>query len=107
MSLPCKGKNLPSVKHNDGGTDAGTYGDIMKLGNRIRRSLYPETKPQRWERLPMSECTEKGVTLVTAIIDKLRTESESKLNKALGYDERTLSSLRTCTRLCSCNEHAK
>jgi hypothetical protein len=28
---------------------------------------------------------------------KLRTESESKPNKALGYGERTLSSLKTCT----------
>jgi hypothetical protein len=35
MSLPCKGKNLPSVKHDDGGTDAGTCSDITKLGNGI------------------------------------------------------------------------
>jgi hypothetical protein len=45
MSLPCKAKNLPSVKRGDGGTDAGTYDDIMKLRNGIRRSPYLETKP--------------------------------------------------------------
>jgi hypothetical protein len=44
MSLPCKGKNLPNMKRDDGGTDAGTYGDIMKLGNRIQRSPYRATK---------------------------------------------------------------
>jgi hypothetical protein len=96
-SLPCRGKNHTSVKRGDGGTDAGTYSDILKLGNRIRRSPYPETKPQRWERLLMSECTKKGVNLTAAIADKLRTKSESKPNKVLGYDERTLASLGTCT----------
>jgi hypothetical protein len=45
MSLPCKGKNLPSVKHDDGGKDAGTCGVIMRLGNGIRHSPYPGTKP--------------------------------------------------------------
>jgi hypothetical protein len=33
-----QGRSLPSVKHDDGGTDAGTCGDIMKPRNRIRRS---------------------------------------------------------------------
>jgi hypothetical protein len=47
MSLPCKGKNLPSMKHDDVGTDVGTCGDITKLGNRIRRSPCPVTKPQK------------------------------------------------------------
>jgi hypothetical protein len=42
-----QGKNLPSVKHDDGRTDAGTCDDIMKLGNRIRRSPYPGRKPQK------------------------------------------------------------
>jgi hypothetical protein len=77
MSLPCKGRSLPSAKRGDRGTDAEMYGDIMKSGNGIRHILYPETKPQRWDKLPMSECTEKGVTLAAAIADKLRTESES------------------------------
>jgi hypothetical protein len=44
MSLPCKGKNLSSVKCDDGGTDAGTYGDITKRGNGIQRSPCPATK---------------------------------------------------------------
>jgi hypothetical protein len=49
MSLPCKGRNLPSVRHDDGGTDTGTYDDTTKLGNRIRRSPYLMTKLQKWE----------------------------------------------------------
>jgi hypothetical protein len=40
-SLPCKGKNIPNMKHGDGGTDAETCGDITKLGNRIQRSRIP------------------------------------------------------------------
>jgi hypothetical protein len=64
------------MKRGDRGTDAGTYDDIMKPGNGIRCSLYPETKPRRWEKLLMSECTEKCVTLAAAIADKLRTGSE-------------------------------
>jgi hypothetical protein len=97
MSLPCKGKSLPSVKHDAGGTDAGMYNDITKLGNGIQRNLYPEMKPQKWEKLPTSECTEKSETLAHTIVDKLRLESESKPSKVLGYGKRPLSSLRTCT----------
>ena len=97
MCLPSKGKNLPSVKRVDGGTDVGTCGDITKLGNRILRSPYPETKPQKWEKLPTSEYTEKGETLATAIADKLRTENERKPSKVQGCIGRTLSSLGTCT----------
>jgi hypothetical protein len=77
MSLPWKGRNLPSMKHGDGGTNAGTCGDIMKPGNGVRHSPYPETKPQKWEKLPTNEYTEKGATLAAAITDKLKTESES------------------------------
>ena len=81
MSLPCKGKNLPSVKHDDGGTDTRTCGGITMLGNGIRRSPYPETKPQKWEKLHTSEYTEKGGTLAAVIADKLRTENGSKPSK--------------------------
>jgi hypothetical protein len=91
-----QGEEPPSVKRDDGGTDIRTYDDIMKLGNGIRCSPYPKMKPRRREKLPMSECTEKSITLATAITDKLRTESESKPNKVLGYGKRTLSSLGTC-----------
>jgi hypothetical protein len=77
MSLPCKGRCLPSVKRGDGGTDAGTCGDIMQPGNRIRRSPYTETRPHKWEKLSTNEYTEKGVTLAIAIADKLKTGSES------------------------------
>jgi hypothetical protein len=47
ISQPCKGKNLPSVRHDDGGTNAGTCGDIMRLGNRIMRNPYPGMKLQK------------------------------------------------------------
>jgi hypothetical protein len=47
MSQPCLGKNLPSEKLTDGGTDAGIFGDITKPGNGIRRILYPKMKSQR------------------------------------------------------------
>jgi hypothetical protein len=43
-SQPCEGKNLPSEKLGDGGTDAGIFGDITKLGSETQRSLYPEMK---------------------------------------------------------------
>jgi hypothetical protein len=60
---------------DDGETDAGTCGDIMKPGNGIRRSLCPETKPRKWEKLPMNKCTEKGVTPIAAIADRLKIRS--------------------------------
>jgi hypothetical protein len=85
------------MKHDDGGTDAGTCGDITRLGNGIRRSPYLRTKPQKWEKLLTSEYTEKGGTLAAVITDKLRTKSGSKLSKVQGCTERTLSLLGTCT----------
>jgi hypothetical protein len=97
MSQPCKGKNLSSVKRDDGGTDAGTCGDITRLGNGTRRSPYPRTKLQKWEKLPMSEYTEKDGILPAMTADKLRTESWSKPSKVQGCAERTLSLLGTCT----------
>jgi hypothetical protein len=97
MSLPCKGKNLPSAKRNDGGTDTGTYGDITMLGNGIQRSPYLATKLQKWEKLPTSKYIEKGETLAAAIAEKLKTENESKPSKVQGCVERTLSSLETYT----------
>jgi hypothetical protein len=85
------------MKRDDGGTDAGTYGDITKLRNGIRRSPYPTTKLQKWEKLPTSGYTAKGKTLAATIAGKLRTENESKPSKVQGCVERTLSSLGTYT----------
>ena len=59
MSLPCKGRNLPSVMLGDEETDTGTYGDIMKPRNKIQRSPCPEMKPQKWGKLPTNEYTKK------------------------------------------------
>jgi hypothetical protein len=85
------------VRHDEGGTDAETCGDIMRLGNGIRCSPYPRMKPQKWEKLPTSEHIEKGRTLAAVIADKLRTENGSKPSKVQGCIERTLSLLGTRT----------
>jgi hypothetical protein len=87
------------VMLGDGETDVGTCGNLMMPGNGILRSPYPETKLRRWEKLPMNECIEKGVTPITVIVDRLKIGSESLPNKTLGFGERTLSSLRTCTSI--------
>jgi hypothetical protein len=92
-----QGKNLPSVKHGDGGIDARTCGNITRLGNRIRHSLYPGTKPQKWEKLPTSKYTERSGTLATVIANKFRIENGSKPSKVQGCAKRTLSLLGTCT----------
>jgi hypothetical protein len=45
MNLPCRGRNLPIVMPDDGETDAGMCGDIMKLRNGTQRNPYLGTKP--------------------------------------------------------------
>jgi hypothetical protein len=65
--------------------------------NGIRRSPYPRTKLQEWEKLPTSEYTEKDGTHAVVIADKLKTESGSKSSKVQGCTERTISLLGTCT----------
>jgi hypothetical protein len=72
-------------------TDAGIFGDIPKLGNGTRHSLYPEMKSRRWEKPLTNESLEKGGTLADEIADRLK----SKLNRMRGYAERTLSSRET------------
>jgi hypothetical protein len=46
-SQPCRGKNLPSEKLDDGGTDARIFDDITKLGSETQRSPYPGMKSQK------------------------------------------------------------
>jgi hypothetical protein len=46
-SRPCRGKNLPSVKHGDEGTSAGIFGDITRLGSGTQHSPYLGMKFQR------------------------------------------------------------
>jgi hypothetical protein len=46
-SQPCLGKNLLNEKLAEGGTNAGMFGDITKLENKTRRSLYLEMRSQR------------------------------------------------------------
>jgi hypothetical protein len=95
MSQPCQGKNLPSEKLCDEGTDAEIFGDIMKLGSGTQRSPYLGMKSQKWEKLPTRRYSEKGGILADVTAGKLKTEIENKLNRAQGYAERTLSLLET------------
>ena len=90
-SQPCPGKNLFSEKLADRATDAEIFGDITKLGNRTRRSLYPEMKSRRWEKLQTNESSEKGGTLADVIAGKRK----SKRSRTRGYAERTLFSHET------------
>jgi hypothetical protein len=96
-SRPYKGRNLPNVKRGDEGTYTGMCSDITRLGNGTRHSPYPETKFQKWEKLPTSEYTEKDGILAAMIADKLRIKSGSKPSKAQGCAERILSLLRIYT----------
>jgi hypothetical protein len=41
MSQPCLGKNLLSEKLADGGTNAGIFGDITKLGSGTDAACIP------------------------------------------------------------------
>jgi hypothetical protein len=84
-SQPCLGKLA------NGGTDAEIFGDITKQGNGTRRSLYPEMKFWRWEKLLTNESSERGGTLAEVIIGRLK----SKLSRMRGNAERTLSSRET------------
>jgi hypothetical protein len=95
MSRPCKGKNLPSVKHGDEGTYARMFGDITRLGSGTQCSLYPGMKFQKWEKLPASEYTEKDGILAGVITGRLRIENGSKPSRARGCAKRTLFSLET------------
>jgi hypothetical protein len=77
MSLPCKGRNLPSVMPGDEETGVEMCGDIMEPGNGIRRSPCPVAKPWKWGKPPTNEYNEKDVTPAAVIIDRLRIGSES------------------------------
>jgi hypothetical protein len=90
-----QGKNLPSEKLGDEGTDAGIFVDITKLGSGTQRNPYLGMKSRKWEKLPTSEYSEKGGILADVTVGKLKTEIENKLNMVQGYAERTLSSLKT------------
>jgi hypothetical protein len=94
-SRPCRGKSLPSVKHDNEGTCAEIFGNITRLGSRTQLSPYLGMKFQKWEKPPTSGYTEKGGILADVIADKLSTESANKPSRAQGYAERITSSLET------------
>jgi hypothetical protein len=70
------GKNLPSEKLGDEGTNARIYGDITKLGSGTQRSPYLGMKSRKWEKLPTSGYSEKGGILADVTAGKLKTEIE-------------------------------
>jgi hypothetical protein len=65
------------VMHGDEETGTETCDDIMNPRNEIRRSPCSRTKPQKWEKLPTNECTEKDVTPAAVIADRLKIGNES------------------------------
>ena len=67
-SQPCLGKNLLSEKLADEGIDAGMLGDIMKLENETRHSLYHEMRSRRWEKLLMNNSSGRGGILADVIV---------------------------------------
>jgi hypothetical protein len=71
------------------------FGNIMRQGRGTPHSPYPETKFQKWEKLPTSEYTEKYGIPAAVIANRLRTESGSKPSKAQGRAGRILSLLGT------------
>jgi hypothetical protein len=87
----CLRKSLLSEKLTDGGTDAGMFSDITKLGSGTWHNLYPKMKSRRWEKLLTNESSEKGGTLADVIAGRLK----GKLNRMRGYTERTHSSRKT------------
>jgi hypothetical protein len=95
MSQPCQGKNLPSEKLGDKGTDVGIFDDIMRLGSETQHSPYPRMKSRKWEKLLTNRSSEKGGILADVTVGKHKTEIKNKLSRVRGYAERTLSSLET------------
>jgi hypothetical protein len=73
-SQPCLWKNLLSEKLADGGTDAGMFGDIMKLENETRRSLYLEMRFQRWEKPLTNKSPWKGGIPADVIVGRLKSK---------------------------------
>jgi hypothetical protein len=87
----CLGKNLLSERLADGGTNAGMFGNIMKLENETRRSLYLEMRSRRWGKLLMNESQGKGGIPAEVIIGRLKSKPSRMRDNA----ERTLSSDET------------
>jgi hypothetical protein len=81
-------KNLFSGNLAGGGTDAEIFGDIMKPENRIRRSLYHDTRSQKWEKLQKNGSLEKEGSLDDVTVDR----HKSRLSKKQGNVERIHSS---------------
>jgi hypothetical protein len=77
-------KNLFSGNLVGRGTDAEIFGDITKPKNGIQRSLYHETRSQRWEKLQKNESSEKEGTLDDVTVDRLK----SRLSRKQGNVER-------------------
>jgi hypothetical protein len=84
MNQPHQEKNLFIGSLAGEGTDAEISDDITRPENRIRHSLYRETKPQKWEKLRKNGSSEKEGTLDDVTIGKLR----NRLSRKQGNVER-------------------
>jgi hypothetical protein len=71
-------KNLFIGSLTGGGTDAEIFGDIMRPENEIRRSLYHETRSQKWEKLWKNGSSEKEGTLDDVTIGRLKNRPSRK-----------------------------
>jgi hypothetical protein len=67
------------------------FGNIMKLENETRRSLYLEMRSRRWGKLLMNESQGKGGIPAEVIIGRLKSKPSRMRDNA----ERTLSSDET------------
>jgi hypothetical protein len=70
------------------GTDAEIFGDITRLENGIQRSLYHETRSQKWEKLRKNGSSEKEGTLDDLTVGRLK----NRLSRKQGNVERIHSS---------------
>jgi hypothetical protein len=71
-------KNLFIGNLADGGTDAEIFGDITRPENGIRRSLYHETRSQKWEKLWKNGSLEKAGTLDDVTVGRLKNRLSRK-----------------------------
>jgi hypothetical protein len=88
---PRQGKNLPSGKLADEGTDTVMSDDIIKPENGTRRSPYHEMRSRRWEKPQMNESSKKGGTPADEIVGKLKSRPSRRRDNV----EKTLSSDKT------------
>jgi hypothetical protein len=82
MNQPRQEKNLLSGNLADEGTDAETFGDIMKPESETWLSPCHKMRSQRWEKLQKSGSSGKGGILDDVIVGKLKSRLSRKRDNA-------------------------